>query len=285
MNIEQTSSIRFGQENKGIVLDDAYDIYKRNRYVDFVNKNQIVYIQSRDVDMRLLSNFHHIKYLTVPEEAEFLESLACLRELRGLEITAQCLLKVNLDWFPQLDCIVIHGQPHERIQCNTINSLYCIQWTMKDLSCLSDLRELKFLCLDFCSRLETLQGIEHLSELQELNLDYCLHLKDIDCIAGLSDSLKKLVITDCNAIKDFNGLKNLGDLETLYLTRFQTQGTGKIASLKFLDYMSNLKYFMTNYRINDNDLQPLLRLKDATILKYFSGYNVAEHNLPHGDNI
>ena len=133
MNIEKIIPLRFGKNVEGIILDNAYDEYNRNRFIDFVKKNHTSYIYCRDVDLRLLSSFSQIEYLTLPEEAEHLENLRCLSELKGIEITAQCLSKIDLSWFPQLDCLVVHGQPVQEIICDNLNHLYCSQWSMKDL--------------------------------------------------------------------------------------------------------------------------------------------------------
>ena len=134
--------------------------------------------------------------------------------------------------------------------------------------------------MDFCSKLETLRGVEEFSNLDEVCLDYCSHLSDINSLENLSDNLKKLMITDCNRVKDFRVFERLKRLETLYLTRFQTSGIGKLASVKFMDSLPALQSFMTSYRVEDNDLKPLLRLKEVTLLKYFRGYNVSESELP-----
>lgn len=235
MNIEQISNLRFGEEFFGIILDDAYDVMKKNKYIDFVKKNQVKYISSRDVDMRNLLDFCHIEYLTVPEDAEHLESLSYLTELKGLEITAKCLSQINLKWFSRLDSLVVHGQPKETIDFTSLKRLYCLQWKIRDLSYFCGCQRLKFLTLDFCSKLETLQGAENFSGLEEISLDYCLHLNHIESLEALSDSLKMLVITDCNRIKDFQCIEKLKKLETFHLTMFQTSGTGKLASVKFID--------------------------------------------------
>ena len=74
MDIEQRINLHFGEKVSGIVLDDAYDLWRKNRYIEYVKGNHVIYIFSRDADMRNLSDFSHIEYLTVPEEAEHLEA-------------------------------------------------------------------------------------------------------------------------------------------------------------------------------------------------------------------
>ena len=280
MDIEQRIDLHFGEKVSGIVLDNAYDLWRKNKYIEYVKNNHVIYIFSRDTDMRNLSDFSHIEYLTVPEEAEHLESLICLTNLKGLEISARCLSHINLSWFPKLDDLVVHGQPDEASDFTSIRRLYCSQWEMKDLRGFWGIQRIKSLTLDFCSKLETLRGVEEFSDLEEVCLDYCSQLSDIDCLQNLSDSLKKLTITDCNRVKDFRIFERLKKLEILHLTRFQTSGTGKLASVKFMDSLPALQSFMTSYRVEDNDLKPLLRLKEVTLLKYFRGYNVSESELP-----
>lgn len=281
MEIETIMAPRFGKNVKGIILDNAYDVYKRNRFIEYVKDRQISYIYCRDVDLRLLSWFSQVEYLTVPEEAEHLENLQCLSELKGLEITAQCLSHVDLGWFPQLDRLVVHGQPHQAIICDGINYLYCSQWSMKDFRNLIGVRKVKSLCLDFCSKLESLQGVENFSGLQEIALDYCTRLTDIEALAAQAESLKSLSVTDCNRIRSLQVLSQLINLETLSLTNFQSGGRGKLPSVAFLDALPRLQEFMTDYRILDNDLTPLLNLKNVSILCHNKKYNLPQEALPH----
>ena len=85
---------------------------------------------------------------------------------------------------------------------------------------------------------------------------------------------KILNITDCNKIEDLNILGELINLESLKLTTFQTHHTNKLGSLKFINNMKKLKKFMTDYRVVDKDLSPLLKVEKVDVLKFFKGYNL-----------
>ena len=53
MNKNVTSFYYDGKDN-GIILDDAYDLYKRSQYIKYVKEHSINYLRCQDVDMNLL---------------------------------------------------------------------------------------------------------------------------------------------------------------------------------------------------------------------------------------
>lgn len=281
MEIKETHSLRFGSEIKGIILDNAYDTYCKNRYIDYMQKDEITYLLCQDVDMSLLKDFKKTEYLTVPEEAENLGALCDLDKIKGLELTAACLAQIDLNWFPLLEILVVHGQPVKKITCDKIRKIYCCQWAMKELTDFISAKNLKSLHLEYCTKLESLNGLKCLQNLETLEIDYCLNLKNLIALEEIAESLKELSITDCNKINEYHAFSKLKKLEILYLTRFQTNKTGTIDSIKFIDLLPNLQRFMTDYRIEDKDLTPLLKLKEATILRFYKDYNVQENALPH----
>ena len=117
--------------------------------------------------------------------------------------------------------------------------------------------------------------------IQFVNLDYCLKLRDI---SGLfkSKNLKILHIYDCNNIVNVcDIIKSCDNLEKLYLYNKTLKPKNRFDSLNFLKKLYNLTVFRTDYKVDDNDLKPLLNLKDATIYKWYKKYNLKDSQLPH----
>lgn len=280
MNIKTHFSIFFQDLAQGIVLDNAYDLYLRNRYIDYVDENKINYIFSQDVDMNLVSFFPNVEFLTIPEEAQNLQALYSLRKIRGMEISARCLEILDLSKFENLEYLLIRGQPENVAQlenCKKLRILKCLQWKMSDLTKLKSIKTLRGLEIEFCDSLQSLNGIGNLTILEKVSIIYCSKLRQIEELKGVKDSLKRLILEDCNKIEDLSTIALLCNLEFLLLSSFQTRGVNKLPSLKFIREMPHLKEFLTDYKIEDGDLTPLLKVDKVDVLKFYQHYNLKEN--------
>lgn len=279
MEVRSHSSFFFQNKAEGIILDNAYDLYLRNRYLDYVKNNKINYIYSQDVDMNMITFFPDIEFLTVPSEVENLEALYNLKKLKGLEIPGRCLDELDLVKFDNLQYLLVRSKPKKLnniANCKKLKALNCQQWDIVDVSILKELSWLKSLSLDFCGRLQSLNGLESLINLEEVSIECCLKLRNIDELKTIRENLKTLCITDCNKIENFEVLSVLYNLQILRLTGFQTQVVNKLPSLKFINDMPRLIEFMTDYKIQDGDLTPLLKINEVDILKFYKHYNLRE---------
>ena len=77
--IKNISSLYFDGLDKGIVIDNAYDIYARSLYIKYIEENNINYLRFQDTDMNLAAFFPNVEYVLVPEEAENLQGLYSLK--------------------------------------------------------------------------------------------------------------------------------------------------------------------------------------------------------------
>ena len=55
----------------------------------------------------------------------------------------------------------------------------------------------------------------------------------------------------------------------------------KLSSLAFLERLRELEVFETNYKIENGNLHPLLRLKEANITAFYPNYSLRDKELPH----
>ena len=267
MNITKYSSHCFFENVNGIRFDDAYDIIKRKAYIKYVAEHHINYLHSQDDDMLNVTYFPDIEYLTVPDDAENLEALYSLRNLKGIELRAKQLRTICLSNFPQLTHLSIgDGQAQdmsEIAKISTLTHLYCQQWKLENLCSFTGFDKLEVLVLNFCGRLKRLTGLEQLTSLNGLRIEYCLKLVDIDAIITLAKTLKSLRIMDCNKVNSYDGIQALVGLEKLQLFTSQTSVKNYLQSLDFISKLKRLKSFYTNYRIVNGDMTPLLGIEDA----------------------
>lgn len=277
MNIKNHISDFFQNLAQGIILDNAYDLYLRNRYIDYVDKFNINYISSQDIDMNMLKFFPNIEFLTVPPDAENLHALYNLKKLKGIEIFARCFDDLDLTKFENLEYLLVQEQPqniHQLEHCKKLKHLKCSQWDSTDVSDLKSICTLRSLELEFCGKLQSLNGIQNLIGLEKVTICYCLKLRQIEGLKKIKDSLKHFILEDCNKVEDLFTIESLCSLEFLILSNFETRVVNKLPSVGFINEMPFLKTFMTDYKIEDGDLTPLLKVKNVDILKFYRHYNL-----------
>ena len=276
--IEAITSLYFDGKDNGIILDDAYDLYKKNQYVKYVNENSINYLRCQDVDMNLLVFFPDIEFITVPEDAENINAIYNLKKLKGLEISTKNFNKLDLSRLDNLEYLVLYDYSkkcQELQSCKNLKHLVIVHSNITDLNCISANCNLESLHLNFCYGLRSLTGIQSFSNLSKLELEYCLKLEDISEVTSLGNSIKYLSITDCNRVKElYSSLSKLLMLETLYLTSFQTSKVNSLPSIDFIENLLKIKKFMTDYKILDGDLTALLTVEEVDILKFYRQYNL-----------
>jgi len=276
--IKNVTSFYYDGKDNGIILDDAYDLYKRSQYIKYVKEHSINYLRCQDVDMNLLTFFPEIEFITVPEDAEHLENIYKLRKLKGLEIAANKLKLLDLSGFSNLEYLIVHDYSNGcnlLLNCNKLKHLFIIHSNITDLNSISINCNLESLHLEFCYNLKTLDGIRLFGQLKRVILDYCLKLKNISDLKFFANSLKCLRITDCNKINELSDtLSELLAIESIHLSTSQTNCVNKLPSVCFVDKLVRLKSFLTDYQIEDGDLKPLLKIKEVDILKFYKSYNL-----------
>lgn len=81
--IKTITSLYFDGNDNGIILDDAYDLYKRNQYAKYVKENSINYLRCQDVDMNLLTSFPNIEFVTMGYSYDALDRILEYTETAG----------------------------------------------------------------------------------------------------------------------------------------------------------------------------------------------------------
>lgn len=280
--IKNVKSLYYDGKDNGVILDGAYDLYNRNQYTKYVKENSVNYLYCQDVDMSLLAFFPDIEFITIPEDAENIEGVYALKSLRGLEITANKLELLELSRFSDLEYLVIRDYLKERdllLNCKRLKHLCLVRSGVTNLKTILSNCDLESLRLEFCYNLKSLNGVQCLQNLSKIELDYCLKLENISDIQSAANSLKYLRITDCNKIRELpSELIKLSELETLYVSTSQTRCVNKFTSIEFIKKLTKLKNFMTDYKIEDGNLEPLLNVENVDVLKFYKNYNMKENS-------
>ena len=155
-----------------------------------------------------------------------------------------------------------------------LNRVDVDQMNLKNLTGIEKLKNLKKLHIQYARSLERLDGILQLKKLSFVRLISCPKITDISELAE-SPAITRL---DLENIKncDLTKLCKLKTLESLYL-----DNCGSVPSLKFIEGLSNLKYFsFIDTNILDGDLRPCLKLKLAATLDK-RHYNLKDSELPN----
>ena len=243
---------------EGFLLDDAYDPYKKYRYIGYFKEHQTEYIRCQDADLRNLLCFKGIRYLTIPVEAENYQDLENLSSLIGIELCGTQISMIPLSVKRNLQSVIIHCSNDSMDFADFIN-LHELKMDgfpgFKNPNC-QFLRGLKLKKLSLSSRnLKSLEGIESQSELEELELSYCSNLADISHISSLNN-LKSVVLSANNKLIN-NKLKTTSlNCLPVYVEHLSVLGTessaerSRFTSLSFLQRLTNLNEFETNWKVD-----------------------------------
>ena len=251
MNIKTETNSFF--KKSGFVLDNAYEQYYLNRYIEYYKKNGAEYIRCQDDDLSNLSSFKDLKYLKISADAYNFEALTDLTELSGLEICLSQLNSIPENIKSQIKSLFLHCEDNK----------------IKGLSSFPDLKDLKAdgypgfnnVDLSFCKGLnlhnlyltsryiKSLEGIESITSLESLDLSDCNNLVDISALSNLP-SLRTLMIMSCKNLRsDFTDFIPLSiEKLEIYFDEASWQ-VREFETLKFIEKLKNLKEFTTNFKI------------------------------------
>lgn len=264
---------------KGMRMDNSYDPYVLSQAYQYYRENDLKYIESQDNDLSFLEKFPDLEFLLIPVEAYHFEKLNSLLHLKGLILSSNNLSMIDKKILNQLEIL--------SIACNTRDDIDFTQFShLKKLRVISFCEEeininhshIESIEIVYSKQLKKINVTENTTHLKKIVLDYLPKLYELNAPFL---QINYFSICDCNQISNLIPMiKRMVNLETLILIS-EEKSSLAIESVNFLDELKKLKYFMTSHRINDGNLIPLLRLKDASILKFYRNYNIADKDLPH----
>ena len=271
----------FFQENAGIIIDDAYDIHKRLVYDKYITSNKIEYIYAQDNDISNFSFLSKVKYISLNKV--FLVTNGTnykYTNIEGISLYASTFNKMNSYDFKRLEKLYIIFDEEIKMTLPNIKAL-------KFNACMYEPKQLDFKNLTYVKEL-VLMGFKKINNLEFLPLnisnliiDYCPKLSDINYLVNLKN-LVSLQLVDCNKINNVDKIVfDLKKLDTFSIYSDETFKSGHFSDLNFINDMPNLKKLKTDYMVDNNNLKPLLKLEDVTLLKWKKYYNLRDKDLPH----
>ncbi len=270
----------FFQENAGIIIDDAYDIHKRLVYDKYITSNKIEYIYAQDNDISNFSFLSKVKYISLNKDCENYVFLNKYTNIEGIRLYASTFNKMNSYDFKRLEKLYIIFDEEIKMTLPNIKAL-------KFNACMYEPKQLDFKNLTYVKEL-VLMGFKKINNLEFLPLnisnliiDYCPKLSDINYLVNLKN-LVSLQLVDCNKINNVDKIVfDLKKLDTFSIYSDETFKSGHFSDLNFINDMPNLKKLKTDYMVDNNNLKPLLKLEDVTLLKWKKYYNLRDKDLPH----
>lgn len=270
----------FFQENAGIIIDDAYDIHKRLVYDKYITSNKIEYIYAQDNDISNFSFLSKVKYISLNKDCENYVFLNKYTNIEGIRLYSSTFNKMNSYDFKRLEKLYIIFDEEIKMTLPNIKAL-------KFNACMYEPKQLDFKNLTYVKEL-VLMGFKKINNLEFLPLnisnliiDYCPKLSDINYLVNLKN-LVSLQLVDCNKINNVDKIVfDLKKLDTFSIYSDETFKSGHFSDLNFINDMPNLKKLKTDYMVDNNNLKPLLKLEDVTLLKWKKYYNLRDKDLPH----
>lgn len=235
-------------------------------------------------DLQLLSSFLSLKKIVLLPGILSAQGKETLYKLKSIEFIAfdyveddeLDLDRIDVSQFPDLQAIVSRSCLNyiNLSQCFSLRTLKVRNCNESDLSSVSGLLKLDSLELT-SGKVKSLKGIEKTS-IQCLTLSYLRNLLDISTLV-LCPNLKALRIDHCPNMTDYeNILSKLSNLVLLCIT----EGKGSFHNLKFIEFLKNLQFFVTDYNILDGQIDLLKKLPYSSILQDRRHYNLKDSELP-----
>lgn len=269
----------FFQKESGIVIDDAYDLYKRKVYCKYIEENKIRFVHSQDNDISNLLYFPLIEYVSLPRDAYNIECVYQLNHIKGIRIYVSLFNRLDISKLKKLEKLNLVFDEKLKAELPDVSNLKLEVYNYEpDLSCLDNVPKLKELYLESFKKIDRLGNINE--GLTSLSLEYCLRLKDVSSVLKCKD-LERLCIIDCNMIVGL--YECLCEFKSIKELELYSKETNRINHLKSLNFMKKIpiKRFKTDYIIDDNDLSLLKQLDDVAILRWRNKYNLYDKDLPH----
>lgn len=267
---------------KGLIIDNSYDPYVLHSLIKYYKEEKIEFLHSQDNDLSYLKCFENIKFLSINNESENFTELNNLKNLKGLRLFSSSLKNIEREIIEKLEFLEIIFDDNTTVDFSMFKSLkhLCINhFPFTKPNIINGLQTLEF---SDCKKIISLNFLESINSIKKIKLSNLPKLQDVNCLKRISDSLEIIDILDCKKINNIDEvLEILINLRYVQIITIATDSKMKLSSLSFIDSLPKLESFATNYKIEDGNLNWLLRLKDANITAFYRNYNLRDKDLPH----
>ena len=197
------------QLNDGNLLSEAVAYVDKGK-AEGINLN---YIKNWRTDLEPLKNSKTMKCLIVhdypPSFNYDYSAMHSVKSLIHLSVNTADKKEIDFTAFPKLTSVALRWRPKASslFRCTQLKDLFLGNYNEKDLSQLSELKNLRYLRINLGSVI-SLNGLKNISRLEELLLMQTTKLEDIDEILEL-EHLKYLRIDNCKRIKNINAIEKM----------------------------------------------------------------------------
>lgn len=274
---------QFFKKMQYLIVDNCYDPYCRNRYLKYINENEIKAIYSQDYDLSYLSECPSVEAVIADRESNRLEALYSLKRLKMLALSTDDEKFDYTKLSSELTFLFMQGDSKNKswLDLSSLKGLSFSDYSQKDLSLMEKFQgkdELSFFEID-CSfaKFLSLNGLSNFSHLKSLILSYCRKLKDFSELTKCKE-IEELLLYDDPHVDDFD-FSQLVTLKKFHLYDKETVRKKKaLPSISFLDAMPLLEEFETDRIILDGGVKRLLKLREAKLYTWKSFYNIKKNN-------
>jgi len=268
----------FFNNSKKIIIYNSYEPYYLYEMKKYYKQNNIECIDALDTDLDVfLPSFNNVKYIYLNSDAVHLNEINKLSNLNGISLTDKQLNKIDLKILEQLEYLEINYISQTIIDFNTFKSLKHLRLRNYPFNMLDIQNELISFSIDNAPKLNNLKGV-NTNTLKKLKVENNKKLETIELNCPMLISFEiydsKKVI---NLEKFIESCKNVTDVSITAYSDYKAE----LRTIKFIEELTNLKTFITNFKILDGDLKPLLKLNDANIVRFYKNYNLKDKDLPH----
>nr|CAC35330.1 N1-D protein [Linum usitatissimum] len=142
---------------------------------------------------------------------------------------------VKLERLLLVGCLLTETMPPSLSMFTKLTELSLCAMPWKQFPDLSNLKNLRVLCLSFCQELIEVPGLDALESLEWLSMEGCRSIRKVPDLSGLK-KLKTLDVESCIQLKEVRGLERLESLEELKMS-----GCESIEELPNLSGLKNLR--------------------------------------------
>ena len=285
----------FFNNAKTIEIYNSYVPYYLSVMKRYYENNNVECIVASDTDLDVyLKYFPKVKYIYLNSGAVHLEEVNNnLKSLNGISLSTSQIseidneileiyyyekMRIDFSRFKSVKHLSLENYPYEDIKID--NNL--VTFRLKNASKLTSLKGVNTknvtkLIIDEAPKFLNIKDIDT-SNLIEMKIE---NLRNLETIELECPKLTNFRIDDSKKmtnLEDFLGTCiNLKSLDIVSYSDFKAN----LKTITFMDNINSLEYFLTNFKILDGNLKPLLKLKDANIIRFYRNYNLKDKDLPH----
>jgi len=268
----------FFNNSKSIRIYNSYEPYYLFEMRRYYETNNIECIEANDTDLDIyLKYFTNVKYVYLNSHAKCLEEVNKLTNLKGISLSDNQLKEINDDLLEKIEYLEINYIEKRDVdfaRFKSLKHLRLLNYPFENLKVTNNLYSFE---IDKAPKLTILNGL-NTNLLKKLKLENICNLQSIELECP---KLSSFYIYDSKKVINLESfLETCKFLQSIVIISYSDKNA-ILQNLRFIAELNDLEEFRTNFKILDGNLEPLLKLKEVTISRFYRNYNVKDKELPH----